>query len=151
MPALIVLSKTNIDLRPSPIEPSWIIEGTPTARNAVLDRSADGMATTMVWECSEGRFHWHYDFDETVHILEGSITLESDDMPATRLGPGDVIVFKNGAHARWHVEGYVRKLAFCRRTQPALLGLALRAAGKLKSLVTGSKGRRPASLVDETA
>ena len=56
--------------------------------------------------------------DETILILEGSIVLESDAMPPTRYGPGDVIFFREGAHAKWHVESKVRKLAFCRKTQP---------------------------------
>ena len=90
----------------------------------VLSKSADGLASTMVWECSEGKFNWYYDFDETILILEGSIVLESDTMPPTRYGPGDVIFFRDGAHARWHVEGRVRKLAFCRKTQPSGLGFA---------------------------
>ncbi len=148
MTDLIIASNTTLALRPSPIEPSWIIEGNPIARNAVLDSSADGMASTIVWDCSEGRFNWYYDIDETIHILEGSIVVDSDTMPATRFGPGDVITFKKGAHARWHVEGYVRKLAFCRRTQPRALGLALRVAGKLKSVFAGSGSRQPASLLD---
>jgi hypothetical protein len=112
----------------------------------VLSRSADGLASTMVWECSEGRFNWYYDFDETVLILEGSIVLESDGMPPTRYGAGDVIFFKDGAHAKWHVEGRVRKLAFCRKTQPVWLGFALRVVLKLKKMFLPADERQAASL-----
>src|ERR1700722_1913890 len=121
-----------VNLTPRPIEPSWIIEGNPVAQSCVLSSSADGLASTIVWECSEGKFNWFYDFDETILILEGAIVLENDTMAPTRYVPGDVIFFKHGAHARWHVESRVRKLAFCRTTQPALLGLALRAMKKIK-------------------
>jgi uncharacterized cupin superfamily protein len=51
-------------------------------------------------------------------ILEGSIVLESEGMPPKRYGVGDVIVFHSGAHAKWHVEGYVRKVAFLRLNYP---------------------------------
>jgi len=119
-------------LGPSPIEPSWIIEGDPVAELALLSRSADGQAWTVIWQCSEGKFHWYYDFDETILILEGSIVIESDGKPPNRYVAGDVIFFKNGAHAKWHVESKVRKLAFCRKTQPILLSLALRASSKIK-------------------
>jgi uncharacterized cupin superfamily protein len=119
-------------LAPSPIEPSWIIEGEPVAEASLLSKSADGQAWTVIWQCSEGKFHWYYDFDETILILEGSIVIESDGKPPTRYGAGDVIFFKNGAHAKWHVESKVRKLAFCRKPQPILLSLALRASSKLK-------------------
>ncbi len=43
---LIVTSRTDVELKPAPIEPSWIIEGNPVATNCTLSRSADGMAST---------------------------------------------------------------------------------------------------------
>ena len=68
---LIETTNLAVNLTPRPIEPSWIIEGNPVAQSCVLSKSADGLASTMVWECSEGRFNWYYDFEETVLILEG--------------------------------------------------------------------------------
>ena len=144
--ALIETGNLVVNLTPRPIEPSWIIEGNPVAQWHVLSRSADGLASTMVWECSEGRFSWYYDFDETVLILEGSIVLESDGMPPTRYTAGDVIFFKDGAHAKWHVEGHVRKLAFCRKTQPVLLHFAMRVFSKIKRTLTPGRQRKVASL-----
>jgi uncharacterized cupin superfamily protein len=124
-------------LTPSPIASSWIIAGNPVAQSTVLSTSADGLAWTMVWQCSEGAFNWYYDLDETILILEGSIVLESSTMSPTRYGPGDVVFFKNGAHAIWRVEGHVRKLAFVRRPQPILLAFVSRAFSKIKrTLVT---------------
>jgi uncharacterized protein len=145
--SLIETTSLVVNLTPRPIEPSWIIEGNPKAEWCVLSQSADGLASTMVWECSEGKFNWYYDFDETVLILEGSIVLESDSMPPTRYGPGDVVFFRDGAHARWHVEGRVRKLAFCRKTQPVWFGFALRVFLKLRKMLMPSGKRQPASLM----
>src|SRR6201991_2853962 len=136
-----------VKLAPRPIEPSWIIEGNPVAQCCVLSRSDDGLASTMVWECSEGRFNWYYDFDETIMILEGSIVLESDGMPPTRYTAGDVIFFKDGAHAKWHVEGRVKKLAFCRKTSPVWFGFALRVFLKLRKIFLPAGQRQPASLM----
>jgi uncharacterized protein len=144
---LIETGNVAVTLTPRPIEPSWIIEGKPEARSFVLSNSADGLASTIIWECSEGRFNWYYDLDETVLILEGSIVLESDTMPPTRYGPGDTIFFKNGAHARWHVEGRVRKLAFCRQTQPVWIGFGVRVLLKLKKILMPADERQPASLM----
>jgi hypothetical protein len=144
---LIEIAKLTVDLTPRPIEPSWIIEGNPDARWCVLSKSADGLASTMVWHCTAGKFNWYYDFDETILILEGGIVLESDTMPPTRYGPGDVIFFKDGAHARWHIESHVKKLAFCRKTQPVWLGLALRVVLKLKKMLLPAGNRQPASLM----
>jgi uncharacterized cupin superfamily protein len=143
----IVTSQTAVELKPAPIEPSWIIEGNPVARNATLSRSADGMASTIVWQCTEGKFVWHYDIDETIHILEGAVVIESEGMSPTRFGPGDVIFFKDGASARWHIEQPIRKLAFCRRTQPRLVGLAMRVAAKLRKLLLPTPQRQGSSLL----
>lgn len=139
MPALIETGNWKIDLDPSPIEPSWIIEGNPQARSRVLSTSACNTATTLIWSCTEGKFNWHYDVDEAIVILEGSIVLEGDGMPPKRYGIGDVIHFRRGAHAKWHVEGYVRKIAFLRQTNPFPLGIAIRGANKLRSLVTSKR------------
>jgi uncharacterized cupin superfamily protein len=145
--ALIETSNLAVKLTPRPIEPSWIIEGKPDARWCVLSQSADGLASTMVWECSAGKFNWCYDFDETVLILEGSIVLESDTMPSKCYAAGDVIFFKDGAHARWHIEDRVRKLAFCRKTQPIWLGFALRVFLKLRKIFLPAGERQAASLM----
>jgi uncharacterized protein len=144
--SLIETANLVVNLSPRPIEPSWIIEGNPVAQWCVLSKSDDGLASTMVWECSEGKFNWYYDFDETILILEGSIVLESDTTGPTRYGPGDVVFFRDGAHARWHVEGRVRKLAFCRTTQPLVLGFALRAFNKIKRMLMSSDKRATPSL-----
>jgi uncharacterized cupin superfamily protein len=132
--ALVEAGRCDVDLTPSPVEPSWIIEGKPEARSRVLSTSACGTAKTVVWSCTEGKFNWYYDLDETVVIIEGSIVLESDGMPPKRFGVGDVIVFRHGAHVKWHVEGYVKKVAFLRLSNPLPLGFAIRAVNKLRSL-----------------
>jgi len=144
--ALIETSHCNVDLKPSPIEPSWIIEGNPEARACTLSISTDRAARTLIWSCTEGKFNWYYDFDETILILEGAIVLESEGMPAKRYGPGDVVFFRDGAHAKWHVEGHVKKLAFCLKTQPYVLGLAVRVINKLKRMFLTPEGRGGASL-----
>jgi uncharacterized protein len=145
--ALIEIAKLTVGLTPRPIEASWIIEGKPEASWCVLSKSTDGLASTMVWHCTAGKFNWYYDFDETILILEGGIVLESDTMPPTRYGAGDVIFFKDGAHARWHIESHVKKLAFCRKTQPVWLGFALRVILKLKKMFLPAGNRQPASLM----
>ena len=68
--------------------------------------------------------------------------LESEGMPPKRYGVGDVIFFRNGAHAKWHVEGHVKKVAFFRQTNPFGLGLAVRALNKLKRMFFVPGGRQ---------
>ncbi len=130
----IVVSKTDVALSPSPIEPSWIHEGNPMASNAILSTSADGTASTIVWQCTEGKFEWHYDVDETIYFLEGSVVIEADGMPPTRLGPGDVIFFKKGAVARWHIVSPDSQACVLPRTVPGFVGLGIKVFGKLKKI-----------------
>jgi uncharacterized cupin superfamily protein len=140
---LIETTHCSLNLKPSPIEPSWIIEGNPEACSRPLAISACGTATTLIWSCTAGKFDWYYDLDETIVILEGSIVLESEGMPPERYGVGDVIFFRHGAHAKWHVEEYVKKVAFCRLTNPFWLGFAIRAVNKLKRLRGPRWARQP--------
>jgi uncharacterized cupin superfamily protein len=133
---------------PCPIVKDWILEGNPVARNEFLSGSADGMANTFYWDCTAGRFNWFYSFDETLQILEGSVTLKDPQGRSTRVVPGDVIFFPAGSRAEWTVHGYVRKLAFCRTPLPAPLVLARHWLQRLKRLVRGgapAPGMFPAS------
>ena len=140
--ALIETGHANVDLKPSPIEPSWIMEGNPEACSHLLSTSACGTATTLIWSCTKGKFNWYYDLDETIMILEGSTVIESDGMPPKRYGVGDVVFFREGAHAKWHIENYVKKVAFLRQTNPVGLGYAIRAINKLKRVSSTLGGRR---------
>jgi uncharacterized protein len=132
----IVHADKEVKLKVSPINPAWILEGEPIARNAVLSRSEDTTACTIFWDCTAGKFHWYYDFDETVHILEGSVIVSSENSPPKRLQAGDVAFFPVGTKAHWHVETYVRKVAFCRRVLPRqalpLINMARWARGLLR-------------------
>ncbi|MBR1280056.1 DUF861 domain-containing protein [Bradyrhizobium sp. AUGA SZCCT0283] len=146
--ALIETGHCNMDLKPSPIEPSWILEGNPEARSRELSTSACGTTRTLIWSCTEGKFNWYYDVDETIMILEGSIVLESEGMPPRRYGVGDVILFRHGAHVKWHVEHHVKKIAFFRQTIPFGLGYVVRAINKLKRMFFVPGGRRSAPQQD---
>ena len=139
---LIETGHSNVDLKPSPIEPPWILEGNPQAHSRELSTSSCGTTKTLIWSCTEGKFNWYYDVDETIMILEGSIVLESEGVPPRRYGVGDVILFRHGAHVKWHVEGHVKKIAFFRQTIPFGLGLPIRAINKLKRMVFAPSGRR---------
>ena len=136
-----IASVTQVDLKPAPIEPSWILEGTPMARNATLSRSADGLASTLVWDCTAGTFNWTYEIDETIYFLEGSATISDGINPPKTFGPGDVLFLPRGAVCHWHVESYVKKVAFCRRTLPYSVGFVVRAVGRIKRMLNpGASG-----------
>jgi len=108
-------------LTSDPINPDWILEGTPNARVEVLAVGSDESARTVIWDCSAGKFNWFYNFDETVMILEGSVTLFGGTPKERTLTPGDVVFFPKGSQAHWHVADYVRKLAFCHSLLPKII------------------------------
>jgi uncharacterized cupin superfamily protein len=128
-------------MRPSPIVPGWITEGTPVARVAVLSRSDDQTTTTVVWDCTAGKFDWTYDCDETIHIVEGSIVLSDAGNPPKRLGAGDVVFFPKGAQVSWEVDGYVRKVAILRKVVPNPLTIVFKTLRRVKRLIKGTPGQ----------
>lgn len=129
----------GLQLTDAPIEPTWVLEGSPRARSALHSISADGSATTTVWDCTGGTFRWHFGWDETVHILEGEVEVTAEDDSVRWLRAGDVAFFPAGSSAVWHIPVYLRKLAFCRRAFPAPVVAALKLRDGLRDVV---KGRR---------
>ncbi len=131
-------------LKDAPIQSAWIIEGNPKTRVKVLsDGSTDDSAFTVMWDCTAGRFNWFYDVDETVYILEGAVTLTLPSGATRRLTAGSTYFFAHGTRAEWHVDHYVRKVAFCHSPMSAKLRLAKRLFCALKRLT------HPGSSADE--
>ncbi|TYC52465.1 DUF861 domain-containing protein [Rhodobacterales bacterium] len=129
-----IFSLAHLDksaLAPSPIDPSWIVEGNPEARCRNLSRIADDWTVVDHWSCTAGKFRWHYGFDETILILEGEARITDDNGTLYHATPGTTLFFPNGSAANWHVPVYVRKVAFNQRHVPSVFHKALRAVSKL--------------------
>ena len=142
--SVIKLRVEQVDLNPSPIYPSWILEGNPVARNRLISSSADGTASTLIWDCTAGRFNWFYDVDETIYVIKGGVVVRDVAGVARRLSAGDTIFFPAGTRAEWHVEDYIRKIAFCRIPLPRSVVFARRGFRFLKRLL-GSGDRANAA------
>ncbi len=111
----------RLDLQPAPIKKEHILEGTPVARAVTLTDTADANFSSTIWDCTAGRFKWVYRSDEMVHILEGEVTVKSDDGTEKTLRPSDVALFPSGLLTTWHVPKYVKKLAIHRSQDQGLL------------------------------
>lgn len=48
-------------------------------------------------------FHYDFECDETIHVLEGGVTIEVDGGPTLELGAGSIASFAAGSSATWHV------------------------------------------------
>ncbi|MEH0070548.1 cupin domain-containing protein [Pannonibacter sp. Pt2-lr] len=121
-------------MRSAPIRPEWIIEGMPQARLASLSTGTNGWSSTDHWECTAGKFHWHFFWDETVLFLEGEVHI-TDEAGNTYEGrPGVSMLFPAGTRAVWHVPVYVRKIAFNRRPMPWIVSFLMKVTARLGRL-----------------
>ncbi len=125
----------------APINPNWIESGDPQARIAILAVSDDRAASTILWECTAGKFTWRYSSDETIYFIDGEVIVSFGGEPGRRYGAGDSLHFSRGATATWEIESYVRKVAFCRSVLPRPLVAARRFA---RALYNRLRGRRDA-------
>jgi uncharacterized cupin superfamily protein len=148
VPSEIVFAKPTGPMNDAPIRSDWIVEGSPVARNQVLAVSDDRLAVTLLWDCTAGRFHWRYDEDETIQILEGGVTLTLPCGRVRSVGPGEVVFFPKGSSALWDVQTYVRKLAFFRQPTPQPVALTMRLLRKVACLLR--RPPRPAAPAHES-
>jgi uncharacterized cupin superfamily protein len=105
-----------------PIEPSWIVEGSPEARGTVLLQSEDKLVSSGLWSCTAGRFRWEFGWDEFVHILEGEATITEEGGNTCTLRPGDSAHFPLGLKTQWHVPEFVKKTFTIRTPEAFNLG-----------------------------
>jgi uncharacterized protein len=131
---LIEFGTPAVPLGSLPIRAQWILDGAPVAQCKILSTSSDGTSKTIVWDCTAGRFNWYYDMDETVYVLEGSVSIKDPTGHTRRVVAGETIFFRAGSHAEWTVEKYIRKIAFLRTPVPAYALLAIRAVRLLRRL-----------------
>jgi uncharacterized cupin superfamily protein len=131
-------STARNDFQPSPLEPGWITEGTPTARSLTLAEAADGLLSCGLWDCTAGKFRYYYGCDEIIHILEGEAVVRDSSGEHT-LRPGDVVYFPKGMTAFWTVPNYVRKFCIHRSRETSFLG---KIRARVRGALDGLRGRR---------
>jgi uncharacterized cupin superfamily protein len=98
----------------APIPAEQVIEGAPVARSCDLHSSRQAGVSMNLWDCTAGRFRWHYGSDELVEILEGEVRVTDAEGAQRVLRPGDTAHFPAGTSFVWEVPEYVKKLAIHR-------------------------------------
>ncbi|MBD8892151.1 cupin domain-containing protein [Roseibium litorale] len=129
------------NLKPAPIRPHWILEGSPEAKCINLSNGTRGWTSTDHWSCTAGKFSWHYGWDETVLFLEGEVRITDDAGVVYHGKPGVSLFFPAGTSATWEVPNYIRKIAFNQRPVPVYLDFPARVIRKLQRMA-GLEGRR---------
>jgi len=119
------------DLGPADIAPSSVISGNPQARVKLIAQADDEEVNAALWDCTAGKFKWHFRSDELVHILEGAVTVSTTDGPTRHLKQGDVAYFAAGTDSVWDVKVYVKKLAVIRSNRESMVRRAQRKINRL--------------------
>jgi uncharacterized cupin superfamily protein len=124
-------------LQPSPFDPSWVLRGSPEARVATL-AAWRGRTQAALWDCTAGSFRWQFGpYDETVHILEGEVTVTLLDGSERVLRPGDVALFPAGTTSVWVVSTYVKKVAVLHDTRSRVRRAAAHLLGRIRPARAG--------------
>jgi len=130
MTRVLAVSHGEVELEDHPINPEWVLEGTPRARISQWAESEDGFVSHWTWDCTAGRFRWYYEVDETIVIIDGSVSIQVDDEPPVPLKVGDAAYFAAGHWVTWTVPEYVRKQAVVRVPVPRTMRYVAKGFGR---------------------
>src|SRR2546426_11334099 len=120
--SVLIAAAASADLDAAPISRDWVLDGKPETRSKELARSHDRTSYVTVWDCTAGRFDWHYNKDETLVVISGEAFISDENGVERRIGPGDVVFFQAGTSAAWRGPHYIKKNALFRATHPRPLG-----------------------------
>src|ERR1041385_63249 len=99
--SVLIAAATTADLNATPITRDWVIDGKPETKSKEMGRSHDRTSYVMVWDCTAGRFNWHYNKDETLVVISGEAFISDQNGGERRIGPGDIVFFQAGTSAAW--------------------------------------------------
>lgn len=106
---VIAQSVMKAPLGPAPIPDEDIVEGDPKGSTVVLRSSEDKRLNNGVWECTPGKFYLPHNYEETVTIISGRVTVTPEGGEPVELGPGDTAFFPAGTRVLWEVHETLRK------------------------------------------
>ena len=140
-----VISQANASMIHAAPPTSRTTRSTPTgssvrraarARALTWAESADGTACNWLWECTAGSFRWWFAMDETVHIVEGSVTVAGRRRGADRRSASATRrTSRPGRWSTWTVDEYVRKHAVLRVPVPGSMAYLVNGFGRRRHAV----------------
>lgn len=81
------------------------------------DASTDSTVLAGVWKVEDANvpeaFDYSFDHEETIQVLEGSVTIDFPDAPSVTLNVGDLASFTKGSSSVWHVQVPFKKFFVC--------------------------------------
>jgi uncharacterized protein len=139
---ILITDPAKIELQPETIPSEWILGGAPVARRAKLATSPDWTSSVVVWDCTPGRFNWHYMQDEAVFVISGEAFMVNEQGEERRFGAGDIGFFPAGTTCSWRVSDDFRKVAFLCEPIWRPLGFVIKVSKKALRAV-GILGKSP--------
>ena len=61
-----------------------------------------------IWECGVSKFDWEYEQDEHCYIIEGQVTVKSNNQEVV-IFKGDYVIFSKGLKCNWNVTKPIKK------------------------------------------
>ncbi len=101
------LAAAELELEPLPLDPEQILAGAPATFGVTLFER-DGVECG-VWEITPGVVT-DTEEQEVFLVISGSATIEIEDGPTLRVGPGDIGALRRGDRTTWRVHETLRKL-----------------------------------------
>jgi uncharacterized protein len=106
---VVAASVMGAALGPAPIPDEDVVEGEPRGSTVVLRSSEDKRLNNGVWECTPGKFYLPHNYEETVTVISGRVTVTPEGGEPVELGPGDTAFFPAGTRVLWEVHETLRK------------------------------------------
>jgi uncharacterized cupin superfamily protein len=104
--------------------PDWDFAGSRAAQVTMLHHSADGAATTYLWDCTPGRLSFSCPREWTIYVAHGGLVVQDECGFHNHLTVGSSALFPAGVRADWILDQHARLLVFCRDPLPRLYRLS---------------------------
>jgi len=103
-----VMNATTVDLVFAPVDPTQVVEGSPTTGEAPI--AGLGGTAIGVWEMTAGAM-CDTEASEVSVVVDGSASIQFvDEGRMLAVGVGDVIRFSGGERTIWRVADRIRKV-----------------------------------------
>ncbi len=142
---IVTPATVELEANAEPIPVNWVLSGEPKARSKLLARSHDWTSSLVVWECTAGRFRWHFSQDEVIIVVSGETFVIDEKGGERRLGPGDVGFFPAGSSCTFLVTDRIRKVAVLKESMWRPIGFGLKVCKKILRII-GLAGESPLML-----
>lgn len=125
-----MLAVYSHDWKPAPIAADQITNGEAFAEMVTGPSTRE--ISTGYWRVSAGAFTWHYDVDEAIVLLDGSMLLNFGGDEWRTVLPGESVLFRKGTSVDWIVPSHVVKHFTIHHGKPLAVRLMRRIKGVFK-------------------